>query len=152
MSRCLIMFILLLEIYFIPSASVLEETTLTTKASSVHTAGSNITNFASTVKGTVLTGYYSYIQYTDAECSVVRYAENYPLNVCFPWVDGYSMKIYANGTHLAVNRFSDYSCANLVSVRIALDAPRVCDSFYETVSIAADYSTVASSTALLSAT
>ena len=150
MLHLLLVVIFLLEIRLNSSASVMEMMMLTPKASSVRTAAGNLTNFATTVTGTLLTGYFANIQYTDATCSIVRFAENYPLNECFPWSDGLSIKVSTNGTHFAINFFFDYSCTKTLRSALLPLQLRVCNTLYVTNSVTSSYLTIASSAALLS--
>jgi hypothetical protein len=144
--------ILLLQICLNSSSSILNLRRLSPEEPSALSDGDKISKF-STLKGTTLTGYFSYTLYSDAECTSVRYSESYPLNVCFPWLSGTSSKMYANGTHLAEIMYSDYSCTKQISSNVFGGASRVCDSLYKiTVSVTDSYPIIVSSTALLSAT
>jgi hypothetical protein len=143
--------ILPLQIRQNSSSSLLNVRRLSPEEPSAPSAGDIVSQF-STLKGTNLTGYFSYILYSDAKCTSVRYSESYPLNVCFPSLSGYSAKMYANGTHLAEVLFSDYSCTNQISSDVFYGPSRVCDYLYRTVSLTNSFPTIVSSTALLSAT
>jgi hypothetical protein len=147
--RHLTLTILLLKIRLNSSASILRMERLTHLESSMHTTGSNITSFA-TLTGTLLTGYQTKIFYDDATCSIVRYAESYPLNVCFPWIGGASFYFTSNGTHSAIMVYSDYSCATLFDSLIVKFPLQICDD-YTSSSVTASYPTVVSSAALLTA-
>jgi hypothetical protein len=143
--------ILLLQICLNSSSSILNVRGLSLEEPSAHSDGDEISKF-STLKGTTLTGYFSYTLYSDAKCTSVRYFESYPLNVCFPWLSGTSSKIYANGTHLAEIMYSDYSCTKQISSNVFKSSSgRVC-LYNVTVSVTDSFPTIVSSTALLSAT
>jgi hypothetical protein len=148
--RHLTLIILLLKIRLNSSASILRMRGLTPQESSIHTTGSNITSFAS-LTGSFLTGYQTYISYTDATCSVVRYAESYPLNVCYPWISGSSFYFTSNGTHTAYRLYSDYSCAIFRASYLDYQPIRACDQYYSSTSVMASYPTIVSSSALLTA-
>lgn len=143
--------ILLLQICLHSSSSILNVRRLSLEEPSALSDGGKISEF-STLKGTTLTGYFSYTLYSDAKCTSVRYFESYPLNVCFPWLSGTSSKMYANGTHLAEIMYSDYSCTKQISSDVFDGPSRVCDSDFLTFSVTDSFPTIVSSTALLSAT
>ena len=150
--RHLTLIILLLKIRLNSSASILRMRGLTPQESSMHTTGSNITSFASlSLTGSFLTGYQTYISYTDATCSVVRYAESYPLNECYPWISGSSFYFTSNGTHTAYRLYSDYSCAIFRATYLDYQPIRACDQYYSSASVTASYPTIVSSAALLTA-
>jgi hypothetical protein len=149
-SRHLTLIILLLKIRLNSSASMLRMRGLTPQESSMHATGSNITSFA-TLTGSLLKGYQTEILYTDATCSAVRYAESYPLNVCFPWIDGASFYATSNGTHTAYQVYSDYSCEKLEYSFTFYRPTRACDQYYTSASVTASYPTIVSSSALLTA-
>jgi hypothetical protein len=132
------------------SATILRMENLTPQESSMHTTGSNVTSFA-TLTGKLLTGYLAAIEYTDAKCSAVQYCESYSLNVCFPWINGYSFYMTSNGTHFAGKFYSDYSCAILMRSFITKQPLRACDQYYTSVSVTDSYPTIVSSAALLTA-
>ena len=148
--RHLTLIVLLLKIRLNSSASILRIRGLTPQESSMHTTGSNITSFA-TLTGSLLTGYLTQIFYDDAKCSIVRYAESYPLNLCFPWIDGTSFYATSNGTHTAYKVYSDYSCAKLLGSTIYDQPLQICDQDYLSASVTAAYPTIVSSSALLTA-
>jgi hypothetical protein len=148
--RLLTLIFLLLKIRLNSSASILRTRGLTPQESSMHTTGSNITSFA-TLTGSLLTGYQTDIYYDDAKCSIVGYAESYPLNVCFPWIDGTSFSATSNGTHTAFKAYSDYSCTILLDSFLNYLPIRACDQYYSSTSVTASYPTVVSSSALLTA-
>ena len=149
--RHLTLIILLLKIRLNSSAKKrLRMERLTHLESSMHTTGSNITSFA-TLTGTLLTGYQTEIVYDDAACSIVRYAESYPLNVCYPWISGKSFYQTSNGTHSVYKSYSDYSCATLLGSKIYDQPLQVCNEDYESASVTTSYPTIVSSAALLSA-
>ena len=144
--------ILLLQICLNSSSSILNVRRLSLEDPSALSDGDKISKF-STLKGTTLSGYFSYTRYSDGKCTSVTYSESYPLNVCFPWLSGTSSKIYANGTHLAEIMYSDYSCTKQISSDVFKGPSRVCDSqYFLTVSVTDSFPTIVSSTALLSAT
>ena len=143
---------LLLEIHLNSAASVNVKMKLNPKVSLVRTAGTNVSNFASTVTGTLLTGYFSNIRYTDSTCSVVRDAQKYKLNTCFPMPDGFSGRVIKNRTHWNINYFTDYSCKVFHSTNLVYSPLRACDKFYVTVSVTDSYSKIVSSAALLDVT
>jgi hypothetical protein len=149
-SRHLTLLFLLLKIRLNSSASILRMESSTPLESSMHSTGSNITSFA-TLTGSLLTGYQADIYYTDAKCSAVLYAESYPLNACFPWIDGTSVYVTSNGTHTALKSYSDYSCANLRKSIIGYKPLQVCGQDNSSVSVTASYPTIVSSSALLTA-
>ena len=142
---------LLLEIHLNSAASVNVKMKLNPKVSLVRTAGTNVSNFASTVTGTLLTGYFSNIHYYDSTCLVVRDAQKYKLNKCFPMHDGFSGIVMMNATHWNVNYYTDYSCKVLFSSKLVYYPLRACDN-YETVSVTDSYSKIVSSGALLDVT
>ena len=146
----LTLIILLLKIHLNSSASMLRMESLTQEKTAMHTTGGNITSFA-TVTGSLLTGYLTEIFYNDAKCSAVQYAESYPLNVCFPWIDGSSFYVTSNGTHTAYQLYSDYSCAKLFSSSIYDQSLQICDQDYSSSSVTTSYPTIVSSAALLTA-
>ena len=148
--RHLTLVILLLKIRLNSSASLLRMTGLTPQESSMHATGSNITSFA-TLTGSLLTGYLTDIFYNDAKCSAIQYAESFPLNVCFPWIDGISFYFTSNGTHTAGKMYSDYSCAKLFSSLILDQSLQICDQDYSSSSVTTSYPTIVSSAALLTA-
>jgi hypothetical protein len=148
--RHLTLLLLLLKIRLNSSASILRMKGLTTLESSMHTTGSNITSFA-TLTGSLLTGYQTEILYTDAKCSAVQYAESYPLNECFPWIDGSSFYVTSNGTHTAGKEYSDYSCTKLSDSYLYYRPLQACDQYYSSASVTASYPTIVSSSALLTA-
>ena len=151
MSTCfLTLIILLLQISFNSSTSISGITKLTPEESLVLTDGGNITSFAR-MTGTYLSGYFTYIEYTDATCSAVQYAESYPLTTCYPWIDGSSFISYANGTHMITNRFDDYYCKNQVNSRLSSATIQACDSDFRTAAVTTSYPTIKSSATLLSA-
>ena len=114
------------------------------------TTGGNITKF-STLTGTLLKGYYSFVKYSDATCSAVLFAESYPLNVCYPTNTGDSFKSFYNGTHLIEYAYNDYACSKLVNSYYTYSPTRDCDNFFRVVFLTASFPTIASSTTLLSA-
>jgi hypothetical protein len=142
--------VLLLKIHLNSSASLLSMESLTHEKSSMHTTGGNITSFA-TLKGSLLTGFYTEIFYTDTTCSAVEFGESYPLNACVPWIDGYSIYATTNGTHIAYKVYSDYSCATLTRSLLYNQPVRTCGKYSATVSVTASYPTIVSSAALLTA-
>ena len=146
----LTLFVLLLKIRLNSSVSTLRMESLTPQTTSMHTTGGNITSFA-TLTGSLLTGYQTEIFYTDATCSVVRYAGSYPLNVCCPWIDGTSFYATSNGTHIAYRLYSDYSCVILLESDLYYSPIRACDQYYTSASVTASYPTIVSSSALLTA-
>ena len=148
--RHLTLIILLLKIRLNSSASILRMESLTALESSMHTTASNITSFA-TLTGSLLKGYQTEILYTDAKCSAVQYAESYPLNLCYPWIDGTSFYATSNGTHTAYKLYSDYSCAKLLGSSIYGQPLQICDQNYISSSVTAAYPTIVSSSALLTA-
>jgi hypothetical protein len=148
-SRHLTLLVLLLKIRLNSSASMLRMESLTALESSMHTTGSNITSFA-TLTGSMLTGYQTEILYKDAKCSIVGYAESYPLNECYPWIDGTSFYYTSNGTHSAYKVYSDYSCTILRGSYLYYQPLRACDD-YSSASVTASYPTIVSSSALLTA-
>ena len=148
--RYLTLIILLLNTRSNSSATILRMENLTPKESSMHTTGSNVTSFATLTKK-LLTGYLIGIEYADAKCSAIQYFESYQLNVCFPWISGYSYYFTLNGTHIAGKVHSDYSCAILMKSFIKYHPLRACDNYYESVSLTDSYPTIVSSSALLSA-
>ena len=101
--------------------------------------------------GTLLTGYFSNIHYYDSTCLVVRDAQKYKLNKCFPMHDGFSGIVMMNATHWNVNYYTDYSCKVLFSSKLVYYPLRACDN-YETVSVTDSYSKIVSSGALLDVT
>jgi hypothetical protein len=139
---------LLLEIHLNSAASVNVMMKLDPKESLVRTAGANVSNFASTVTGTLLTGYFSNIHYADRKCTVVDNAQSYKLNTCFPTPEGFSGRVIMNATHWNVNYFTDYSCKVLYSTKLVYYPLRACDNA-ETVSVTSSYSKIVSSAALL---
>jgi hypothetical protein len=147
--RYLTLLVLLLKIRLNSSASMLRMESLTALESSMHATGSNITSFA-TLTGSLLTGYQTDIYYTDAKCSIVGYAESYPLNVCYPWISGTSFYATFNGTHAAYTGYSDYSCTIPRSSYLNYYPIRACDD-YSSTSVTASYPTIVSSSALLTA-
>jgi hypothetical protein len=148
--RYLTLIVLLLNNCSNSSATILRMENLTPQESSIHTTGSNVTSFAS-LTGKLLTGFFTGIEYTDAKCSVVQYCESYSLNVCFPWISGYSFYFTSNGTHLASKVYSDYSCTILKTSSITKQPLRTCDRYYNSVSVTDSYPTIVSSAALLTA-
>jgi hypothetical protein len=148
--RHLTVIILLLKMRLSSSASILRMERLTHLESSMHTTGSNITSFA-TLTGTFLTGYQTEIFYDDATCSIVRYAESFPLNACYPWIDGRSFYYTSNGTHNVVQAYLDYSCETLKASILFYNPIRACDEIYQSSSVTASYPTIVSSAALLTA-
>ena len=148
-SRHLTLLVLLLKIRLNSSASMLRMESLTALESSMHTTDSNMTSFA-TLTGSLLTGYQTEIVYTDAKCSAVRYAESYPLNLCYPWISGYSYYYTSNGTHSEFKLYSDYSCTTLKGSYLYYQPLRSCDQ-YRSASVTASYPTIVSSSALLTA-
>lgn len=151
MSTCfLTLIILLLQISFNSSTSISGVSKLTPEESSVLTSGGNITSFAS-MTGTYLSGYFTYIEYTDATCSAVQYAESYPLTMCYPWIDGFSFISMANGTHMLTNRYDDYYCKNQVNSRLSSATIIACNSDFRTAAVTTSYPTIKSSATLLSA-
>ena len=147
--RHLTLLFLLLKIRLNSSASILRMESLTALESSMHTTASNITSFA-TLTGSLLKGYQTEIDYIDAKCSAVRYAESYPLNLCYPWIDGTSFYVTTNGTHTAFKLYSDYSCTILKGSYLYYQPLRDCDQ-YSSASVTASYPTIVSSSALLTA-
>ena len=147
----LTLIVLLLKIHLNSSASMLRMEGLTHEKSSMHTTGGNITSFA-TLKGSLLKGFYTAIDYTDTTCSAVEYGESYPLNACVPWISGTSLYVTANGTHTASKVYSDYSCATLIRSRLYYEPIQTCgkDSV-TTFSVTDSYPTIVSSAALLTA-
>ena len=129
MLQLLSVMTLLLEIHLNSAASVNVMMKLTPEESLMHTSWANVSNFASTVAGTLLTGYFSNIHYTDATCSVVRDAQSYKLNTCFPMPDGFSARAIANATHLNINYFTVYSCTVSYSSEVVYNPLRSCDKF-----------------------
>ena len=148
--RYLTLIVLLLNNSSNSSATILRMESLTHEKSSMHTTGGNITSFA-TLKGSLLTGFFTGIDYIDAKCSAVQYGESYPLNVCFPWISGYSFYVTSNGTHIAFKAYSDYSCTILKRSFIRKQPLRACDRYYSSVSVTVSYPTIVSSAALLTA-
>ena len=148
--RHLTLIILLLKIRLNSSSSILRMRGLTPQVTSMHTTGGNITSFA-TLTGSLQTGYRTDILYVDAKCSVVGYAESYPLNVCYPWIDGTSFYTTSNGTHIAYRLYSDYSCVILLESDLYYSPIRACDQYYSSTSVTASYPTIVSSSALLTA-
>ena len=148
--RYLSLLVLLLKIRLNSSASIMRMRGLTPQESSMHATGSNITSFA-TLTGSLLKGYQTDIYYDDAKCSIVQYAESYPLNVCYPWIDGTSFYATSNGTHTAGKLYSDYSCTILSGSYLSYLPIRACDEDYSSTSVTASYPTIVSSSALLTA-
>ena len=147
----LTLIVLLLKIHLNSSASMLRMESLTHEKSSMHTTGGNITSFA-TLKGSLLTGFYTGIDYTDKTCSAIEYGESYPLNACVPMINGYSIYITANGTHTVSKVYSDYSCATLIRSRLYYEPVRTCGKYsVATVSVTDSYPMIVSSAALLTA-
>ena len=126
-------------------------TKLSDEEISTYSTSRNLTNTANVVTGELLTGYYLDIQYTDATCSNIRYAESYALNVCNPWIDGSSYQVFANSTHTATYTYSTISCTTLSGGFIESNALRVCGQNYKTFSVTHSYPTITSSAPLLSA-
>ena len=149
--RHLTLIILLLKIRLNSSSSILRMRGLTPQVTSMHTTGGNITSFA-TLQGSLLTGFFTGIDYTDTTCSAVVYGVSYPLNVCVPWINGNSINYATNGTHLAYKIYSDYLCARLTRSGIYYQPVRACGEEDEsTVSVTASYPTIVSSAAFLTA-
>ena len=98
--------------------------------------------------GTLLTGYFSNIHYYDSTCSVVRDAQKYKLNTCFPMPEGFSGRVIMNATHWNANYYSDYSCTVLYTTTLVYYPLRTCDNF-ETASVTSSYSKIVSSADLL---
>jgi hypothetical protein len=146
----LTLIVLLLKIHLNSSASLLKMESLTHEKSSMHTTGGNITSFA-TLKGSLLTGFYTGIDYTDTTCSAVEYGESYPLNACVPMTNGYSVYYTTNGTHIAYKVYSDYSCATLTRSGLYYEPVRTCGKYSTTISVTDSYPTIVSSAALLTA-
>ena len=146
----LTLIVLLLKIHLNSSASMLRMESLTHEKSSMHTTGGNITSFA-TLKGSLLTGFFTGIDYTDKTCSAVEYGESYPLNACVPWISGYSIYITTNGTHIVSKVYSDYSCATLTRSNIYYQPVRTCGKYSTTISVTDSYPMIVSSAALLTA-
>ena len=146
----LFLFVLLLHIHSISSASLLSMKKLTTKEVPVHTAGANMTNLA-TLVGTSLAGYYTEVYYSDAACSAVLYSEQYQLQVCYPWITGPSFMTTFNGTHMVTNRYSDTSCTRFIRSSLYYGPFQVCGEGRLTVSVTTSSPTITSSTPLLSA-
>ena len=146
----LTLLVLLLNIRLNSSASILRMESLTHEKTSMHTTGSNITSFA-TLKGSLLTGFYTAIDYTDTTCGAVEYGQSYPLNACVPWISGTSVYYTTNGTHFAGKVYSDYSCATLLRSTFYYEPVRVCGKYSTTVSVTASHPTIVSSAALLTA-
>jgi hypothetical protein len=146
----LTLIVLLLKIHLNSSASLLRMESLTHEKSSMHTTGGNITSFA-TLKGSLLTGFFSGIDYTDTTCSAVEYGESYPLNACVPWISGTSIYATTNGTHIAGKVYSDYSCATLPRSVFYYQPVRTCGKYSTTISVTDSYPTIVSSAALLTA-
>lgn len=146
----LTLIVLLLKIHLNSSASMLRMESLTHEKSSMHTTGGNVTSFA-TLKGSLLTGFYTGIDYTDTTCSVVEYGQSFPLNTCVPWISGTSIYYTTNGTHTAFKVYSDYSCATLTRSRLFDEPVRTCGEYPTTVSVTDSYPTIVSSAALLTA-
>ena len=143
--------VLLLKIHLNSSSSLLRMESLTHEKSSMHTTGGNITSFA-TLKGSLLTGFYTGIDYTDKTCGAIKYGESYPLNACVPMINGYSIYLTANGTHLVSKVYSDYSCATLIRSSLYYEPVRTCGKYsVGTVSVTDSYPTIVSSAALLTA-
>ena len=146
----LTLIILLLKIHLNSSASMLRMESLTQEKSSMHTTGGNITSFA-TLKGSLLTGFLTGIDYTDTTCSAIEYGESFPLNACVPWISGSIIYVTSNGTHTVQKFYSDYSCATLTRSYLYYDPLRTCGKYRYTVSVTASYPTIVSSAALLTA-
>ena len=147
----LTLIILLVQISFNSSASISGMTKLTPEESSLSTVGGNITSFAR-MTGTYLSGYWTYIEYSDATCRAVKYAESYQLTMCYPWIDGSSFISMANGTHMITNRFDDYYCKNQVNSRLSKATVQACDkNDFQTTTVTTSYPTIKSSATLLSA-
>ena len=145
----LLLFVVLLHIHSISSASLLSMKKLTPEELPVHTSGANITNLA-TLTGTSLAGYYSEVHYNDAACSAVRYAEQYQLQVCTPWITGDSFISSFNGTHLLSNFYTDASCTRFDGSSLYYAPLQVCGKDRLTVSVTTSASTITTSTPLLS--
>ena len=116
----LFLFVLLLHIHSISSASLLSMKKLTAEEVPVYTAVANMTNLA-TLVGPSLAGYYTEVYYSDAACSAVLYSEQFQLQVCTPWITGASFIATFNGTHTLTNTYRDvynispqlsYLCSN----------------------------------------
>ena len=147
----LTLIVLLLKIRLNSSVSIMRMESLTPQTTSMHTTGGNITSFA-TLQGSLLTGFFTGIDYTDTTCSAVEYGESYPLNVCVPSINGYSIYRATNGTHLAYKTYSDYSCATLTRSGIYYQPVRACgEEDATTISVTASYPTIVSSAAFLTA-
>lgn len=146
----LTLIVLLLKIRLNSSASIVRMKSLTHDKTTMHTTGGNITSFA-TLKGSLLTGFFTGIDYTDTTCSAVAYAESYPLNACVPWINGVSLYYTTNGTHVAEKVYSDYSCALLARSYLYYQPVRACGEDSTTISVTASYPTIVSSAAFLTA-
>ena len=123
---------------------------LTSEEPSAHNATDNQLKIENVITGEALAGYYSDVQYTDATCSVIRYAESYALNACTPWIDGKSFRVSANTTHKATFLYSDFTCETLLRRTVESNALQVCGNNYKTLSVTASYSTITSTAPLLS--
>ena len=144
----LLLFVLLLHIHSISSASLLSMKKLTPEELPVHTSGANMTNLA-TLLGTSLAGYYTEVYYSDAACSAVQYADQYQLQVCTPWVTG-SFKNTFNGTHLLWDTYYDALCSRYASSTLYYVPIQVCGKNRLTVSVTTSASTITTSKPLLS--
>lgn len=142
--------ILLLVNLFNSSACFQGINKLTYEEPSAHNATGNLPKIENVITGEVLAGYYSDVQYTDATCSVIRYAESYALNACTPWIDGNSFRVSANSTHKATFLYSDFSCETLLRPYVESYSLQVCGNTYKTLSVTASYSTITSTAPLLS--
>ena len=146
----LFLFVLLLHIHSVSSASLLSMKKLTPEELLVHTTGANMTNLA-TLVGPSLAGYYTEVYYSDAACSAVLYSEQYQLQVCYPWITGASFITTFNGTHMVTNLYSDTSCTRFLRSTLTYAPIQVCGKDRSTVSVTTSSSTITSSTPLLSA-
>ena len=145
----LLLFVLLLHIHSISSASLLSMKKLTAEEVPVYTAVANMTNLA-TLVGPSLAGYYTEVYYSDAACSAVLYSEQFQLQVCTPWITAAFIRTF-NGTHMVMNDYSDTSCTRFLRSTLTYAPIQVCGKDRSTVSVTTSSSTITSSTPLLSA-
>ena len=102
----LLMFVLLLHIHFISSASLLSMKKLTPEEVPVNTAEANMTNLATTK----LSGYLTRIFYDDKTCSIPVRAFSIALDACYGHKFGSYERSTVTSSHVFSTSYSDSLC------------------------------------------
>ena len=131
------------------SASNLSTGTVIKTDSSTRIREASLINLLAKPTGKLLTGYFTYIGYSDPDCKFVSTATSSKLNTCTPSSVGSSFILTANSTTLFTAVYADLSCSSSDFYAPSSFALQVCGPGYRSYLLTPSLPEVKSSEPLL---